>query len=607
MFHFKHNAAKIFAEAVAEALRPLEPMAPSAWAAANLFVPDGPHAGQPFDLALTPYLAEPLDMLGPDSPVNEIAVQKSAQTGFSTMLIAIVGYLIDRAPCRALLIQPTSDAVMDFNREKLDQAIKASPALRRKVATQTSRSSEGSTTYSKQFPGGSLTLAIASSAADLRSKTVKVLLRDEIDQYPDDLDGQGDPLELSDGRLISFLASGEWKKADISTPTIKGASKIERRYEAGDQRRYHVPCPGCGAEFVFEFGPNFRFEQTFPHLAYYVSPCCGAIVENHQKRELLRRGRWIPAASRPGAFPSYHFDALSSPFVPWDAIAAERVAAGDDPTRLKTFENLWLGRPYEIRGDAPSHVRLMERREEGLTRGHIPPRGLLLVGAADVQMRGIWVEVVAVAQNRESWVVEALYLDGSTESPDGEAFRQLKERVLDHAWPDAWGRTRKIDALGVDFGYRSHVVYAWTRANQRVRPMTGGAEVVLALKGVDGWGRPAIGLPSRVDIDLAGRRICNGASGDWSAVGRSRANFIPICKRTACAPAPRSTRRVIVTSRVGSMKPISAKLRASIVPKRRSRGSRAYSGNCALPSAITICSTAASITSHSSRTSASRN
>ena len=245
--------------------------------------------------------------------------------------------------------------------------------------------------------------------------------------------------------------------------------------------------------------------------------------QNHQKRELLRRGRWIPAASRPGAFPSYQFDALSSPFVPWDAIAAERIAAGDDPTRLKTFENLWLGRPYEIRGDAPSHVRLMERREEGLTRGHIPPRGLLLVGAADVQMRGIWVEVVAVAQNRESWVVEALYLDGSTESPDGEAFRQLKERVLDHAWPDAWGRTRKIDALGVDFGYRSHVVYAWTRANQRVRPMTGGAEVVLALKGVDGWGRPAIGLPSRVDIDLAGRRIRNGASvrlvGSWPLKG----------------------------------------------------------------------------------------
>jgi phage terminase large subunit GpA-like protein len=56
----------------------------------------------------------------------------------------------------------------------------------------------------------------------------------------------------------------------------------------------------------------------------------------------------------------------------------------------------------------------MERREEGLTRGHIPARGLILVAAADVQMNGIWVEVIAIAQNRESWVVEALWLGGET-------------------------------------------------------------------------------------------------------------------------------------------------------------------------------------------------
>jgi len=107
-----------------------------------------------------------------------------------------------------MVIQPTSDAAADFNREKLDLAIRASPALRRKLATQTSRWSEGSTTYTKRFPGGSITLAISTSAVDLRSKTVRVLLRDEIDQYPDDLDGQGDPLEIGDGRSISFLATG---------------------------------------------------------------------------------------------------------------------------------------------------------------------------------------------------------------------------------------------------------------------------------------------------------------------------------------------------------------------------------------------------------------
>ena len=118
--------------------------------------------------------------------------------------------------------------------------------------------------HNKAFPGGSIALAIASSAADLRSKTVRVLLRDEIDQYPDDLDGQGSPLEISDGRLMAFLNQGDWKKVDVSTPTVKGASKIERRFHA-DQRRWRVPCPGCGSEFTFEFS-GLRYSETFPQF-----------------------------------------------------------------------------------------------------------------------------------------------------------------------------------------------------------------------------------------------------------------------------------------------------------------------------------------------------
>ena len=507
---------------LAAQIAPPERIAPSAWAAKNLIVPDGPRAGEAWDPSETPYILEPLDLLGPDTGVNEIAVMKGVQTGFTTLLIAAIGHSIDRDPCRMAILQPTDGALSDFNRDKLQPAIDGSKALAKRVASQQSRSATGSTTYNKKYPGGSLDLMLASSASDLRSKTLKKLFRDEIDEYPDDLDGQGDPLELSDGRLTSFLSSGEWKKADISTPTIKGASKIERRYEGGDKRRWRVPCPHCGDEFTFEWGPSFGFERTHPHKAHYVAPCCGSIIQPHEKRSLVRKGRWVATDPGAGRYPSYHFDTLSSPFVPWDHIAAKFVAAGDDPLKLKAFYNLWLGQPYEFKGDAPDHKRLMERREEGLARGRIPPRGLMLVASADVQMRGIWVEVLAIAPNRESWPVEVLYLDGSTESPEGEAFAQLKQRVLDRDFPDAFGRVRKIDALGVDSGYRSHVVYAWTRLNQRLHPETG-QEMVLALDGRDGWGKPPIGTPSLVDIDLAGHKVKKGAKiwpvGTWSLKG----------------------------------------------------------------------------------------
>ena len=489
------------ARALAALFKPQAPLTPSEWAEANLIVPDGPSAGKNWSLDLTPYVKELLDFIGPDSPHNEIAAMKGIQTGFTTVLIAAIGHSIDRDPCNMMLMQPTSDALSDFNRTKLQIALETSPVLRGKVASQTSRSSTGSTTCSKQYPGGILTLAIASSAADLRSKTIKKLFRDEIDEYPDDLDGQGDPLKLSEGRLTSFLKQGDWKKIDISTPTIKGGSKIEERYEAGDKRRWFVPCPHCTgddgrpSEFVFEFGSNFAYSRTFPHGAHYVAPCCGSIIDERQRTRMVKAGRWIATAPRPGAFPSYHFDTLSSPFVPWDHIAKLAIEAEDNPTKAKSFHNLWLGLPYEMKGDAPDHVRLMERRDENLIRGKIPPRGLILTAAADVQMRGIWLEVLAIAPDRQTYVVDALYLDGSTESPDGDAFEKLKRFALDRDFPDAFGRVRKIDALAVDAGYRSHVVYAWARNNQRLHPDIG-QDLVLAVDGRDGWGAPAIGTPS---------------------------------------------------------------------------------------------------------------
>ncbi len=507
------SALAIVASVLAAAIVPAEMLTPAAWAQKHLVVPDGPKAGEVWDASLTPYLIEPLNMLSPDSGVNEIAVRKSAQTGFSTMMIAAIGHMIDQDPCRAILVQPTTGALSDFNKDKLTPAIEATGVLKAKVKPQTSRAGDASTADSKRYPGGSLTLAIANSSRDLRSKTVKRAYLDEIDEYPDDLEGQGDPLAMIEVRQESFLMSGDWQRAYVSTPTIKGGSKINDRFEAGDQRFWMMPCPGCGDRFRFEFDrKHFKFNDSYPYEAHYVTPCCGSVVEAHEKVALMKRGGWVATAPRPGAFPSYHFDALTSPFVPFDKIASRYVEADGDPLKLKTFQNLTLGLPFDVKGDAPDHIRLMERRDGDLKRGHIPPMGLVLVGAADVQMNGIWYVIKAYGPDRQSWRVDAGYIDGATDDPHGGAFAALEE-IRSKQWPDAFASKRPVDAFGVDSGYRSHVVYTWAR----------GKAGVFALKGLDGWSRPAIGQPTMVDIDFRGKRVRNGAAvwgvGTWPLKG----------------------------------------------------------------------------------------
>ena len=522
------DALAIVVRALVAVLTPPEQIDPPTWAERNLIVPDGPRKLEGWSRQLTPFVAEPLLHTSVDSPVNEFCVMKSAQTGFTTLMIAAIGHTIDVEPCDQMIVQPTDGALTDFNSKKLQIAIDHSPALSGKVASQTARSGKASTTYEKRYGASSLTLALASSTADLRSKSVRKVWLDEIDEYAEDLDGQGSPFDMVEARQESFLQDGSWKRAYVSTPTIKGGSHIERYWEGSDKRKWFVKCPHCrddhgeNSEFVFEFGPNFRHDEQWPFRAYYVAPCCGSVIEDYERRDLVRAGRWKATDPGPGKMPGYHFNAMSSPFVPWAKIAERAVKAGSDVAKQKTFYNLTLGLPFEMKGDAPDHVRLFERREDGLPRHRVPPGGLLLTAAADVQMRGIWYEVKAWAPNGESWVVDSDYCDGDTSDPESPAFALLHKATIGRTFPDAFGGERRVDALGVDSGYRSHVVYAWVRQNQMLHPDTG-KDVVLALDGRDGWSLPAIGMPKLVDIDLGGRKIRQGCKlwpvGTWSLKG----------------------------------------------------------------------------------------
>ena len=79
-----------------------------------------------------------------------------------------------------------------------------------------------------------------------------------------------------------------------------------------------------------------------------------------------------------------------------------------------------------------------------------------------------------------------------------------------------------IDALAIDPGYRSHVVYATVRVCQRQHAMTG-EDLVFAVDGREGSGKPPIGTPSLVNIDLAGHKVKKGCKiwpvGTWPLKG----------------------------------------------------------------------------------------
>jgi phage terminase large subunit GpA-like protein len=91
--------------------------------------------------------------------------------------------------------------------------------------------------------GAKIIKAGANSPDSMRSDHLPYVGKDEVDAYPWDVGGEGDPNELIANRQRSFTRA---KTYEVSTPTVEGASHIDNAYQASDRRRYHVPCPHCG-------------------------------------------------------------------------------------------------------------------------------------------------------------------------------------------------------------------------------------------------------------------------------------------------------------------------------------------------------------------------
>jgi phage terminase large subunit GpA-like protein len=247
-----------------------------------------------------------MDCLSPYSNYEKVVFMKGAQIGGTECGNNWIGYVIDKAPGPMLVVQPTVEMGKRWSKGRLAPLIEDSPSLRDKVKDPRSRDS-GNTVQSKEFPGGVIVVTGANSAVGLRSMPVRYLFLDEIDAYPGDVDGEGDPVSLAIQRTSTFARR---KILLVSTPTIQGLSRIEQEFEASDKRYFHVPCPFCG-HYQRLVWSNVKFDATLKHV-YYECENCHKQIQNHHKTEMLERGKWI-AENPMSRVAGFHLSSLYSP------------------------------------------------------------------------------------------------------------------------------------------------------------------------------------------------------------------------------------------------------------------------------------------------------
>jgi phage terminase large subunit GpA-like protein len=491
------DGARFLLRLLADGLRPDPRRTVAEWAQAERVVAEGSFEGR-WRNERTPYLVEPMERASLCSPTRRVSFLGSAQIGKTQLGVNLAGQILCETPAQALIVLPSLNSLRQYNRDKLDRTVQATPALARAVADVVERSGAGSTTAVKRGArGAQVELVTASSSRDLQSRTCRVLILEEISEYELDVGGRGDPVDQALARTIAWRKRGE-KVVDISTPGIKGACRITKLYDQGSGGRFMVPCPECGHRQEFRFA-QLRWTPAQPETARYHCEGCGVGIEERHKGRMLAGGAWVhDRPERLNLHASYRLNALASPFTPWGEVAKEAARAEQDPSAQKPFFQQWLGEAWDEAADLPKAEVLLLRRDRWRPR-HVPPQVVFLVGATDVQGDRLEWAVWGFDRLFGQWLIDTGVIEGDPTRPEPW---QAHDALLDQAWPDAWGKDRRPDVWGVDAGYLSSHVYAYARRHAaRVTPE------LRALDGRPGWRLPPIGTPVTRDVDWQGQRI----------------------------------------------------------------------------------------------------
>lgn len=431
---------------------------------------------------------------GPMLAVTEPGVKKITVMGCTQLLKTelinnIVGYFTDQDPSPIIVMQPTVSLAETWSKDRLDPMIRDTPALTALIKTKKSRDS-GNTIGHKQFVGGHITIIGSNSPSELASRPVRITLRDEVDKYEDNV--EGDPSALIVERSATF-----WNSLDVGvcSPTIKGRSKIEKEFLASDRRYYHVDCPHCKHNHYMLWG-NVVWQNNDPLTAQYQCPECTVLWTEKDRQTAINGGKYVATAPFKG-HAGFRVNKLASPWEPLSVLVNKWIEAQNDQSKLKTFINTQLTETWEEKGEAPEHMRLYERR--ALYPINKCPAGVVfLTAGTDVQKDRLEVEIVGWGVGKQSWSIDYRVIMGETTT--AAPWLEL-DKLLNETWILHSGHQTQVRVLAIDSGYNTQHVYSWARKYTSNR--------VMVVKGVDSQ-QNILGTPTAADITHTGTKVRRG-------------------------------------------------------------------------------------------------
>lgn len=501
------DGAEVYREAYFRGLQPDPDVWIDQWADEYMRIPRDTGAAEPgqYRTSRTPYAREPMRCLSPAHPCKRVITMVASQLMKTQIGLNWIGGLIHMAPSNILALLPSLGLAKRVS-SRISKTIKATPVLRERVASSRSRDSRN-TMDTKEFEGGSLYVTTAGSAANLSELSARYVYGDEIDRWEVDIGEEGDPIELAETRGSTFGRNAKFYFS--SSPTIKGASRIDDLFEGSDQRYFYVPCPSCGHMQTLEW-ERLHYSKDYSVVHYECAgPDCDVLIEEYHKGEMLAKGEWRAHAEGDGETVGFHLNALYSPlgWMDWRSLAkqfekAKKAKAKGDLEPMQVFYNTRLAKVWDsAQEQTKAEVLIARARLETYTLGSMPMGVLMLTGAVDVQANRLELMVMGFGVGMERWVVDHQIIWGD---PADERTWAVLDEKLKARYRHPCGVGLAILSTAVDSGgHHTDEVYQFCRA-RRWRN-------IFAIKGASKPGKPVIAQrPSMQDVTWKGQTERNG-------------------------------------------------------------------------------------------------
>lgn len=460
----------------AQILKPNPKMTGSEWANKFFYLsPENSAEPGKFSTQRMPWQKEMLDAMCGDE-YRDVVLMTSARVGKTVTMMATTSYYMHQSPSPIMWLMPTETIAKQFSSNDIEPMIRDVPELRELVKDKWHRDG-GNNLLSKRYVGGTLTMVGAQNSSGLHGKTIRVLLADEIDRYPDSAGKDGDVIDLATIRTTTFQHKA--KRIYSSTPSITDLSAIEKKFKESDQRHFYLPCPDCGHKQVLIW-ENLNY-KTDPNEPKYICQACEYAISESDKYQMLMNGEWI-RHNTDSKIAGFFLNALYSVNISWKELVVEWTSINKNRHKLQVFMNSRLAKTFQLVEEYIGVNKLGERLE--IYNAEVPTKseqcngvGVLTCGV-DIQANRIEAYVWGYGKSDECYLIDFRLFEGDTNK--NIVFQDLTNFLLNERYQTSSGAKIGIRSIAIDSGYNANRVARYVRD---LKDIDHANRTIMAIKG----------------------------------------------------------------------------------------------------------------------------